>query len=157
MQSNTSASTSLNQIPSVWKYIDYESGNTKTILDYGCGKYNKFKELVESWGIAYYGFDPYNRTEKENELALNCTPDLITCCNVLNVIDSDKVVESILGEIASFGCPVIFSVYEGNKSGVGRVSRKDCYQRNCKASFFVPIIKKYFSEVRRKGNVIFAN
>ena len=156
MQEYTSKNTSQNQIPSVWKHINKEDENIKVILDYGCGKYNRFKELIESWDIAYYGYDPYNRTEQENEIALKCKPDLITCCNVLNVIDNDKTLKGILTHIASFGCSVIISVYEGNKSGKGNVSKKDCYQRNQKSEEYIPLIKEIFSNVRRKGNIIFA-
>ena len=154
MQKYTSANTRLNQIPCVHKYIDYDS--VDTILDYGCGKYTKFKEFIESKGIEYHGYDPYHKTAKENTVALSCTPDLIVCCNVLNVIGSDIGIEALLRQIASFECPVIFSIYEGNGTGVGKVTKKDCYQRNMKAKCYVPIISLFFGEVSRKGNVIFA-
>ena len=154
MQKYTSANTSLNQIPCVHKYIDYES--VGTILDYGCGKYTKFKEFIEGKGIKYFGYDPYHKSPEENSAALECTPNLIVCCNVLNVIDSEVAIEELLEQISSFGCPVIFSVYEGNGTGIGKVSKKDCYQRNMKAKNYIPIISQFFREVNRKGNVIFA-
>ena len=155
MQRNTSANTSLNQIPKVWKYIEYD--RIDTLLDYGCGRYDKFKEYVESQGVNYFGYDKYNRSEHENEIALACSPDIITCCNVLNVIDSLSEIEYIVARLSEYACPVIFSIYEGNKSGIGKVSKKDCFQRNQRASLYIPLIEEYFEHVVRKNNMIFCN
>ena len=154
MQGVTSANTSLNQIPSVWKSIDYE--NVERILDYGCGKYDKFKEFIESKGIEYFGYDKYNRSDEENYNALHSCPDLIVCANVLNVIDNTYEIFEILEFISTYNKPVVFSIYEGDKSGVGRVTKKDCYQRNQKTKDYVMMIELFFSKVKRKGNVIFA-
>lgn len=151
MQTYTSANTSLNQLPCTHKLVAQE--NFTKLLDYGCGKYDTFKNYVEVLGKKYFGYDKYNRSEKENMEALSCNPNLVTCNNVLNVIDSDEVMEQVVKDLASFGCKTIICVYEGDRTGVGKVTKKDCYQRNQKAVEYIPVLEKYFQKVTRKGNI----
>lgn len=152
-QTYTSAGTSQKQLPALHKYLDRFTFHT--LLDYGCGKYDVFKRYVESLGKTYFGYDKYNQPEHVNDQALSCKPDLITCANVLNVIDNDDTLNEIIAHIASYGVPAIFSVYEGDRSGVGKVTKKDCYQRNQRASFYTTYLEKHFACVERKGNIFF--
>lgn len=151
MQKFTSANTSLNQLPCTHKIVAQEKFST--LLDYGCGKFDTFKQHVQSLGKKYFGYDKFNRSEEENKIAMQSTPDLITCNNVLNVIESDEVVESIVKDLASYGVKTIICVYEGNRSGEGKTTKKDCYQRNQKAVEYTPVIEKHFKSVTRKGNI----
>ena len=156
MQTITSANTSQNQLPCTHKVIDFTK--IGTLLDYGCGKYDTFKNLVESNGVTYFGYDKFNRTEAENIKALQCMPDLITCNNVLNVIDSLGVIDSIIEEVASYKKPAIFCVYEGNRTNEGKPTKNGtCYQRNEKSSVYTERLEKHFSSVVRKGNIFFCN
>ena len=148
-QTCTSAGTSQKQLPALYKYLDRFTFHA--LLDYGCGKYDVFKRYVESLGKTYFGYDKYNQPEQ----ALSYRPDLITCANVLNVIDNDDTLNEIIAYIASYGVPAIFSIYEGNRSGVGKVTKKDCYQRNQRAAFYMSYLGKHFRRVERKGNVFF--
>jgi hypothetical protein len=151
-QTITSANTSLNQLPCTHKLVAKE--NFTTLLDFGCGKYDTFKNYIQSLGKKYFGYDKYNRSFEENmEAVLFSDPDLITCNNVLNVIEDNAIVDSIVNDLAKFKCKTIICVYEGNKTGEGKVTKNDCYQRNQKAVEYLPVLKKYFNNVIRKGNI----
>ena len=152
-QTYTSKKTSLKQIPAVIKNLVIDE--YMTILDYGCGKYDLTKEYVESFGATYYGYDKYNRTEEENKLALACKPDIIVCANVLNVIKEDEVIEEIINHMLTFKCDILFSVYEGNKTGEGKPTTRG-YQRNEKAvNYIEKFLKDKFNDIYRIKNEIY--
>ena len=52
------------------------------------------------------------------------------CSNVFNVIKEKEVIYDLYKMIRSFEVPYFITVYEGDKSWVGRETKKDCYQRN---------------------------
>ena len=150
LQKYSSAGTSLNQIPKVAKML--ELGNETVLLDWGCGRYEKFKKYVEGKGAKYFGYDPYHKSMDENAEALKSKPDLIVCANVLNVIAEDWIVENIIQKIAEYNCIAYIQIYEGNKSGVGAETSKG-YQRHTKASEYMPMLQKHFSSIEKKGNI----
>lgn len=154
-QTITSARTSRNQIPCTAKLIDFNQ--YKIVLDYGCGKYDTFKNYIEGLGLKYYGYDPYHKTEEENKIALNCKPDLVTCNNVLNVINNDNILDDIIYNISQFNCTAIFCVYEGDKSGRGKLTLNDCYQRNEPAINYIEYLSRHFNNIKRKGNMFICN
>ena len=136
LQKHTSANTSINgnKLPTAFtKCRAY--GRT---LDYGCGKYtNMIKLHVNEQGAKYYPYDPYNMDEGTNEAVMYIGQkhgfDTIFCCNVLNVIDNNNVIWSILHEMFSMlnnHSKMYIQIYEGNKSGIGKETKSDCYQRN---------------------------
>jgi hypothetical protein len=73
--------------------------------------------------------------------------DCIICSNVLNVISDISIVFDIVRKIfnkVTLRKQAIFvTVYEGDKSGVGKITKKDCYQRNQVLSDYL----KYFNAV----------
>ena len=148
-QNYTSANTSINKnkLPVLYSKVDFFYFDS--VLDYGCGKFNNGKEFCENRGIQWFGYDPYNRTDEENREACTALFDAVLCSNVLNVIDSDDVIQGIVDTIVGTECPYFFTVYEGNKSGEGCVSMWDCYQRNEKTKDYL----RFFPEnaVVRKG------
>ena len=146
----TSANTSINssKLPAIYKKIDFSKfENSVSILDYGCGKFNNTKDYINSIGGKWFGFDPYNRDEEENKLALDSFSNCIICSNVLNVLfDSEAIfdiVKYIYARIKKSPQGAFIAVYEGNKSGHGKVTKKDCYQRNERTEEYL----KYFDEV----------
>ena len=163
----TSAGTSMNSrnLPSAFRRFQ----PVGTVLDWGCGKfYDKTRDFVLLHGATlYYPYDPYNIPGIENIRTLNYgfVVDTAYCCNVLNVIDSDDIVidtiKSVCSRLALNG-KAYFQIYEGNKSGVGSVTKNDCYQRNAKTEDylyffqFLPIRYKferhsnYIVVIRRK-------
>lgn len=142
MQNYTSATTSVNRskLPAVYGKATFSA---RMLMDYGCGKYiDHIRDHVHSLHMGYLPYDPYNQPDGENAATatLVCNamhlhvPVDVVCSNVLNVIDSDGEVSRIchhLEEIASAtGGTAYVTVYEGDRSGVGRQTGRDSYQRN---------------------------
>lgn len=168
MQKYTSADTSVNKnkLPAIFKKIDWMKLNNVlrkrnweiyghsgyfTVFDYGCGKYSReTRDFVNCNGFAYLPYDPYNLPEWQNHTNLKETISertlIVVCSNVLNVIDDDKEVERIHDFITSFGEFFFYNVYEGDKSGVGRETKPDCYQRNQRLDSYLRV-----GEVTRKS------
>ena len=148
MQKATSARTSINSVklPKLFKLGLINKPTT--ILDYGCGKYTSHiaDYCHAKLGSAYHGFDPFNQTPEQNDASLwkvlgeqNVT---VTCSNVLNVIDDDETIIRILERMRKLGDRLIVTVYEGDKSGKGRYTQYDCYQRNMKLKQYIPFLQQ---------------
>lgn len=156
-QNFTSAATSINvnKLPSLYNKVDLPKG--KTIIDYGCGKYTEhIKEKMKENEIEWYGYDPYNQPKEINEETLKHRADVVVCCNVLNVIDDDETVINIVHRLFNLGKEVIVQIYEGDKSGIGRQTGKDTYQRNENTEMYRNLIESLGYKATRKGNLIFA-
>lgn len=136
IQNFTSANTSINNnsLPTAFsKYRAYGR-----VLDFGCGKFtNMIKLHVNEQGAKYYPYDKYNMDEGTNDATMFIGKkygfDTVFCCNVLNVIDSDDVVWEILHTMFNLlnnHSRMYIQIYEGNKTGIGKVTKSDCYQRN---------------------------
>ena len=148
-QTYTSANTSINstKLPAVYSKIDYkkawEEGN-HIIADYGCGKFDNAKDFVEGMGFKWLGYDKFNRSYAENikfvDYLLDRAADIMVCSNVLNVIDNEEEIARIARIIRNFSLCYFVTVYEGDKSGNGRVTNNDCYQRNERVKEYL----KYF-------------
>lgn len=153
MQKMTSATTSINQVnPVIRSILPQLSG--LTVLDIGGGRYEGNKIYAAGLDVKLYIYDKFNRPQEENAQALACNPDAIVCNNVLNVIDDGQAMRNVIALCASYQVPCYFTVYEGNKSGVGEISKKGCWQRNWKTVNYIPILKKYFSSVVCQGRLI---
>lgn len=161
-QITTSAETSRPQIARGLKLAMKTAAPWRQIvLDFGAGKYNFGRDYVESMGHIYLAYDPYNRSETQNRYALtrameNC--DIITVNNVLNVLDAPHITHSVLAQIeliAHNDTKIIFTIYEGDKSGKGRYT-KCGFQKNWKLEQYVPYIEAHFDTVEIHENAIFA-
>ena len=107
----------------------------------------------------WHGYDAFNRTEEENELELEAFREesdffnqMVICSNVLNVIDSEEIIAWIAARFmawADAGAAVMVTVYEGDKSGIGRATKADCFQRNEKIANYLKYFDKSF--VIKKG------
>lgn len=154
-QTYTSAATSINSVklPAVYRKVAIIPG--ERVLDYGCGKYvDHLREYVEDRYGHWTGYDPFNYPTVISE---RDHFDVVICSNVLNVVDSDFVVDEILSQIVyrlkdTGRCYI--SIYEGDKSGEGRPTKADCYQRNQKTRDYLPVIYKHFKSCYVSGNVI---
>lgn len=150
IQKITSANTSINctKLPAIYNKINFSKfRNGFNILDYGCGKFNNSKNYITSIGGNWWGYDPFNRTEEENMLCYGNYYDCIICSNVLNVISDTLIIYDIIKQIfnkTTLRKQAIFvTVYEGDKSGMGKITKKDCYQRNESLTNYV----KYFNTI----------
>lgn len=148
-QLHTSAPTSINatRLPRAYKVAMNMAdmrADIRTMLDYGCGRYTDHLTTCASMhALTWAGYDPFNYpTNIDGQ-----TFDMIVCANVLNVIDSDDVILDILHKIASHMRPggvAVITVYEGDKSGVGRETMQDCYQRNAKMKDYIQYLNRIF-------------
>lgn len=149
-QKCTSKATSVNskKLPAIFKKIQFNPGDL--VQDWGAGKYtDHIREFVESKGCQYHPYDPYNLPGSE---IWPC--DVVVCSNVLNVIDSDDVLVETIFDITYVGKMAYISVYEGDGSGVGKVTKKDCYQRNQKLSWYFDKIVSLGYHPTMKNGVI---
>lgn len=135
MQTLTSKSTAVNtkakKLPALFKKIDIDPKDE--VVDYGSGGNPLSREYVEKIGATYFPYDPYNEDGKVNahtNYVLSLGTDVFVCSNVLNVIDDDDTIRQIIA-LAYWGSyAYFFSVYEGDRSGCGRQTGADQWQRN---------------------------
>lgn len=145
-QTYTSSATSVNKtkLPAVYRRASgLFTARSPFVMDYGCGKYtDHISEFLKGYGKVLYPYDPYNQSKAVNEHtlqflnwagAMQYEVDVV-CSNVLNVINSDDEVEKIALIINAIvqitGGKAFITVYEGDRSGIGRRTGKDQYQRN---------------------------
>ena len=145
-QQYNSANTSINKtkLPAIYNKIDWEKlrknwynnhNYMPYVYDYGCGRYtNHIRKFLEEKGFEYVGYDPYWRSE--GKWLRKNPPAVVICSNVLNVIAEDNIVKEIIKKLQSYKQPYFITVYEGNGSGIGAVSQKNCYQRNLKTASY---------------------
>ena len=145
-QTYTSSATSVNKtkLPAVYrKACGQFTARSPFLMDYGCGKYtDHISEFLKGYGKVLYPYDPYNQPDTVNKHTrsfLDWAFDRgyevdVVCSNVLNVIDSEHELEVIARNIRNIvrttGGKAFITVYEGDRSGIGRRTGKDQYQRN---------------------------
>ena len=92
------------------------------------------------WGAtSYTAYDPYNIKDNINLDDYNGYFDTIYCTNVLNVIyDAYNILEIIenIAKLLKIDGIAIFTMYEGDKSGIGKETKPDCWQRNSKTKAY---------------------
>ena len=153
----TSKNTSINskKLPAVYNRLNWDAlrerwakitkfDRTPIVLDFGCGRYtDHIEHFLATKGFFYKGYDPFWKNSKENNEALACKPYIVICSNVLNVISNKETVKEIQEVLRDFSFPALLgqnvvqepsfyfiTVYEGDKSGIGRMTKPDCFQRN---------------------------
>jgi hypothetical protein len=159
MQEHTSAKTSVNMVPTLFKRVP-EFG--KKNLDIGGGKFDTASEwLLENHGCKNLVYDPFNRSEAHNKKVLKQAKkvDTVTLSNVLNVIKEKSAREGVLNFAAFHAAPgakVYITVYEGDRSGKGRETRCG-YQLHRKTEAYIKEVKAFFEVVERRGKLIIAS
>lgn len=149
MQKYTSKDTAIvhKTVPYIVNHIDWQQFKGGRCLDYGSGRPNPDTHYkIHKEGIQYYPYDPYWVDEWENKKAMNLYPTIVICSNLLNVIDDDWEVKRIHDYIRGLKVPYFIKIYEGDRSGVGKETRKDCWQRNQTVNQY-----KYEDEIVYKG------
>lgn len=150
-QKYTSEKTSISTINKIYKLLPEMGYKTKTrILDFGCGAYDRNQKEAEKNGYIWLGYDPYNRSLEENKITLDCleyeSPHVIVCSNVLNVLDNTNTIMNVLGQLYDYAdneTDIYITIYEGDKSGIGKVTTKG-YQRNEKLIKYRDYILEFF-------------
>lgn len=142
-QTRTSAATSINarKLPAVYSRFSIAPGSV--VFDYGCGKYTDHIRAALPAGCLYLPFDPYNQPAEVNERSrfllaylarFSRRPVVVICSNVLNVIDSDDAMKAAAAELFQLVTDAagvgLVTVYEGDRTGNGRETGPDQWQRN---------------------------
>lgn len=168
MQTITSAGTSVNTLPKVFKGPgNFDSGGVN--LDIGGGRFETATEYLKELGVRNLVWDPYNRTPEHNLRVLAewgeyvkqaGISQTITISNVLNVISEQparlKVLEMAAAAVVNRWTPVYIGVYEGDKSGVGRATTKG-YQLNRVKKDYLPEIRQFFKYAEVRAGIIVAS
>ena len=162
MQVITSAKTSLNQVPRLFKTVALKRGTVN--LDVGGGKYDKATDYLHSLGVHNFVWDPFNRSEGHNErvydlLVKHGQADTATLANVLNVIrykhDRCRALDVASTAVGANGVCYI-TVYEGDRSGHGKKSTKG-WQCNRKVASYLKEVRVVFASASvQPGGVIVA-
>jgi len=152
-QAYDSAGTSLNQIPALFKKLLEDNKFTGNNFDNGGGKFDTASEWLQSHGYGNFVYDKYNRDEEHNKSVLDRGDyETSTIANVLNVIKEDEVILDVLRRSKEEAPITYISVYEGDKSGVGRMTKNTdgtkCWQRNMRLKDYVPLIEQVFDNVK---------
>ena len=158
IQTISSRKTSVRKIPNPYTNLEFKP--CSTIYDYGCGAY--FDDVItymkkKDKSILLLGWDKYNHDNKAAYTIMHkYTPEYIICSCVINVIKEDNVINGVLKDIydiAGKDTEIIFNIYEGNKSGVGK--RTSCgYQRNMKTKDYLILLCEWFDIIQIKNETI---
>lgn len=150
-QEFTSANTSINskKVPSLFKKIAWTKDSNN--LDYGGGKYDTATKYLLKYGCLNCIYDPFNRSKELNDLTMSKSDyDTATLSNVLNVIKEQEIRLECLKDIKRHLKPngiLYISIYEGDKSEVGKSTRKSCWQNNMKLKSYLSEVKQVFDSV----------
>lgn len=163
MQEVNSMMTSINvtKTPAIWKKLNIPKG-TYRMVDYGAGRPETrqliIRFLTHEWGVndllTYLPYDPYWGDTSMNDFALHhlCElqdVDLCVCANVINVVDVGTI-RLIIKDVCK-AKNWIFQVYEGNKSGEGKITKPGCFQHNKRTRDYAGIFDEVFKEIGYKG------
>lgn len=161
-QDITSSGTSINKIAKFCR-VAFNTGIIKVgsrVYDYGAGKYiQKAKDYAKKKGFDVVAYDPYNLPQEYNDISFAQLRmvDMICCNNVLNVL-TDNALHALCSNLHSIAymnkLSIYITVYEGNCTGIGKISKKDCYQRHMKVADYIPFLEKYFPMVTCKSGII---
>lgn len=167
-QRYSSASTSINKrkLPkgytAVGKHVGWKKGTIH--LDIGGGKFDNAVEHLKQYGVQAYVYDPYNRSEEHNQQSLqnagNGQAHTVSLFNVLNVIEEpEQHIEALKLAHRSLrpSGQLFIGVYEGDKSGKGKVTGKDSYQRNERLEAYLPTIQQVFPNAKIHKGIIIAS
>ena len=130
-----SAGTSLRQIPALHKKVMENKLFGGTNFDNGAGKYMNATNYLACNEVLNIRFDPFNLSEETNSKAARYRGmcETSTIANVLNVIKEESIQIEVLKRSYNMlkACGWCFiSIYEGNKTGEGKQSKKGCWQNN---------------------------
>lgn len=167
----TSKNTSINKdkIPAIYGKLAKAGVYGTHLFDVGCGKWTKHvSEYAKENGICkhYHGFDKYNQPKRENEkvrliaeaemIKRPCNANIFISSNVLNVIDSYTRRKEYIREILKMMKPTIdelyITVYEGDRSGIGRLTKKDCWQTNMKRKDVIEELSNILKDIWDEDN-----
>lgn len=158
--------TSVKQVPALTKWVANKMENGVN-FDIGAGKYELAGDYLKDRGFEYYPFDPHCLPDDINHDTLTKALTMktekkvvITLSNVLCVIPSKMLRDNLLRLVSSMAKPgyeVYFSIYEGDKSGIGKRTSRNTWQENRKTKTYIKQIEPFFDTVKhQEKNIIYA-
>lgn len=166
-QTITSADTSINdkKLPAGFTNLIKKNifKKNQIVVDIGGGKFDNAVDKLKSIGAYLHVYDPFNRSIKHNEAVIKKVADggadVAVSNNTLNVIAEDKNIIRVIAQSHNAlkdNGKAYFTVYEGDRSGIGKVTSKG-FQRNLPTQNYIEMVKEvYGNDVRKEGNVIVA-
>ena len=159
-QQYTSAQTSRSQVPALHRALlkagVWASGTVN--VDIGGGRFDKASQELSKSFVTNLVYDPYNRSQEHNDTVLlklqERGADTATVANVLCVIAEDHLRAGVVALASKLAPIAFFSIYEGNRSGIGGPTR-DGWQENRALVTYVKEIAPFFdkTELQRIGGV----
>lgn len=116
----------------------------KKVLNFGCGLGYKFHAEALKGKIELINYDPYI-PEVAGPVSVPFDTEAVFCNNVLNVIEDIEDIKKALEQMKAPGLPVYITIYEGDKTGAGRVTSRGTYQRNQKARDYIVLKEAGFT------------
>jgi SAM-dependent methyltransferase len=162
-QKITSAATSRPQIAQAFKIVDklhgWKEGTTN--INIGGGKHDMASEFLGQRKVADHVYDPYNRSAEHNERSLQSAgsgkADTASVFNVLNVIQDEEDHHKVLQQAHDAlkpGGRVYVDVYEGDRSGAGKQTGKDSWQRNQRLRDYLKTVQVTFPDAKLEKGII---
>lgn len=172
-QEHTSAATSRNQVPAVYKKVMFRAAKRAASategwvdgtrnLDLGGGKFDLFTEALAKEGVHNLILDPYNRSEEHNRAVIveleRHGADTVTISNVLNVIKEFEVRAHVLRQALLYlnrDGRIYITVYEGDGRSEGKETR-DGWQEHRPLRSYLEEVRKVFGSqsVECKAGII---
>lgn len=126
------------------------------MIDIGGGKFDIAIEVAKAYDAKVSIYDPYNRTAEHNEKVMSSAYDCAIISNVLNVIDSEDARKQVLLTAYNKADVVLITVYEGDRSGIGRQTGSDSWQENRVTADYIREVEAVFPKVEKYGKLIVA-
>lgn len=146
-QRHTSARTSRSQVPALHRALLKADLFGRRNGDIGGGKYDLATKALKRRCLNIV-YDPFNRSEAHNHwalLQLHRGTDTVTVANVLNVIRERKARQEVIQLAVETSLTAYFTVYQGDRSGRGRLSR-DGWQAHRRLKSYLPEIRQVFGD-----------
>jgi SAM-dependent methyltransferase len=164
-QQFSSAETSINKnkLPEAYSTIHRKFGwQPDTLhLDIGGGKFDNAVDFLKTQGVRGLVFDPFNRSEEHNEGVMREVGKggvhSASLFNVLNVIKEPEYrAEALRTAHQSLkpGGRVFISIYEGDKSGTGKQTKKDSWQNNMATAAYLEEVQRIFPNAKLQHGII---
>ena len=165
-QKYTSANTSINKTKTAEAFTKllkkdvFKKGSVN--LDIGGGRFDNANDLLkDKAGAKNVVYDPFNRTKAHNAKVAKQVSggkvDTVTINNTLNVIEDTpnqiRVLEQAKDAVKADG-KVYISVYQGDKSGVGRTTSKDSFQQMKPLADYLKTVQKVFPDAKIVNGMI---
>jgi len=164
-QEFTSAGTSINKnkLPTgystVAKKFGWQKGSTH--VDIGGGKFDNGVDFLKKLGVNAHVYDPFNRPEEHNQRVMNSVgnggADTASLFNVLNVIKEPEYRQEALQtahRALKPGGRIFIDIYEGDRSGQGKKTKKDSWQNNAPTKAYLDDVKKVFPNATLQHGMI---